>query len=399
MSYFLVTSPSDPDLLYFRAIEANLDSSIRAPQKYLDELATFVHRPVFKHVQYEAPSYEFTTSPSRNVAALQAVLANMHIENDPYIKSLREQLGNLCPGPDRDRVDQKLSKAISKENTYTHKGMNDFLRAAFEICADVGTWAADWYVAKVIEQAKATATPYQHIISTWQHKEKMYLLDILAQVEVAAVSYQPEAILAGISDKTRVLIECLETAKVDTEAYEEDYSGIIFVTRRDTVLALAEVLSHHPRTTKIFRIGCLLGSSDSVYRRAFLDITRRILTQTQAEVLLDFKVGDKNLIVSTAVAEEGIDIQACGSVIRWDIPMNMISWAQSRGRARRQRSTFILMFDNLRVTDGLVSKWERLEKDMQASYYSTRQRPDRSDEESTSSEDGEYLEFVIESTG
>jgi endoribonuclease Dicer len=380
-----------------RTIEGNLNSFIRAPQIHLDELATFVHRPVFKHVQYEAASYDNTVSPSNNVAALEAVLATMNIENDPWIQSMREQLGNLPHGLDRTRVDQKLSKAISKGNTCTHKGLKDFARAASEICADVGIWAADWYVEKVLEQAKTASTPHQ-IISELQNKEKMYLLEILAQVQIIPVSYQPEAILAGISDKTRVLIECLQAEKASTETHGEDYSGIIFVTRRDAVLALTEVLSHHPRTENTFRIGCLLGSSDGAYRRAFPDITRIILAQTQAEVLLDFKVREKNLIVSTSVAEEGIDIQACGSVIRWDIPMNMTSWAQSRGRARRERSTFILMFDNLHVYDGLVSKWERLEKEMQASYNNTR-RQKRLDEESASDEDGEYLEFGVESTG
>jgi hypothetical protein len=56
------------------------------------------------------------------------------------------------------------------------------------------------------------------------------------------------------------------------------------------------------------------------------------------------------------------------------------------------------MFDDLHVHDGLISKWERLEKEMQASYNSTRTRK-RSDEEATSNEDGEYLEFSVESTG
>lgn len=382
-------------------IEGNLDSTIRAPRANLEELAKFVHRPIFKHVQYQAPSYDFMISPSRNVASLEAVIAGMNIENDPYVQSLREELVKLTPGPGRTRVDQKLSKAISKDNTYTHKGLKDFARAASEICTDVGVWAADWYVERVLEHAKASASPYQNIISAWQHKEKTYLLRMLASVQILPVSYQPADIVAGISDKTRVLIENLVKEKENTEHRDEDYSGLTFVTRRDTVLALVEVLSHHPQTKNIFRIGCLLGSSDSAYRRSFLDITRRILKQTQAEVLLDFRVGEKNLIISTSVAEEGIDIQACGSVIRWDIPQNMTSWAQSRGRARRQRSTFILMFDDQHFHDGLVLKWERLEKEMQASYNNARpqNRGKSSDDESMSILDDEYLEFGIEGTG
>jgi len=356
-----------------------------------------VHRPVFKHIQYQTPSYKYS---SRNVAALKSVIDSMHIENDPWVQSLREQLANRPPSPDRMRIDRQLSKAISKGNTYTHKGLNDFARAASEICADVGPWAADWYVHKVLEQAKAAASPYQNIISAWQEKEKTYLLNTLAQVRTAPPSYRPEDIVAEISDKTRVLIECLQNEKNSSEMEDEDYSGIIFVTRRDAVLALAEVLAHHPQSSKIFHVGCLLGSSDSAHRRSFLDITRKMLTQSQAEVLLDFKIGEKNLIVSTAVAEEGIDIQACGSVIRWDLPQNMTSWAQSRGRARRQRSTFILMFCESDFHDGLILKWELLEKEMQAKYNDSRKRASLFDDNSISSEDDEDdLELYVESTG
>src|SRR6202011_5021227 len=154
--------------------DLNLDSVIRTPRQHLDELATFVQRPVLKHIQYQSSSYDYVVSPSRNVAALDSVIAGLNIENDPWVQSMREELSKLPAGPDRARVDQKLSKAISKENTYTHKGLRDFARAAAEICADVGPWAADWYVDKVIQRANVVASPYQNIISTWQHKEKTY---------------------------------------------------------------------------------------------------------------------------------------------------------------------------------------------------------------------------------
>lgn len=402
-------SVSTPDEVFsflqnyiLRTIEANLDSVIRVPMRHLDELASFVHRPVFKHIQYIAPSDDYMISPSYNVAALEVVIAGMQIENDPYVKSLRAQLGRIPrESPDYIRVDQKLSKAISKESTYTHKGLKDFARAAVEICSDVGPWAADWYVEKVLKQAQTTDSPYQNVIPVWQHKEKAYLLGLLASVKIIPVSYDPVHLLAGISDKARVLAECLDNERRSTESDGENYSGIVFVTRRDSVLALAEVLAHHPQTATTFQVGCLLGSSDSSFRHSFLDITRRMLPQTQDEVLLDFRVGSKNLIVSTSVAEEGIDIQACGNVVRWDIPVNMASWAQSRGRARRQKSTFVLMFDNHRLHHDLVTKWENIEREMQASYNKTRPRlrAESDDIDYISPKETEYREFSVESTG
>ncbi|KAF8814053.1 hypothetical protein BYT27DRAFT_7068440, partial [Phlegmacium glaucopus] len=104
-------------------------------------------------------------------------------------------------------------------------------------------------------------------------------------------------------------------------------------------LALAEILNSHPFTKDVFRVSTLIGSSDSAYRHAMMDITRNLVNQSQEDTIADFKIGEKNINVATSAAE-GLDIQACCSVIRWDPPPNMASWAQSRGRARKKRSTF-----------------------------------------------------------
>lgn len=178
------------------------------------------------------------------------------------------------------------------------------------------------------------------------------------------------------------------------------YSRLVFATRCDNVLALSKFLIHHPTTQGVFTVGCLLGSSDYSKRHAFLDITRVLLRQSQAETLRDFRIGEKTLIVSTSVAEEGIDIQACGSVIRWDPPQNMVSWAQSRGRARRTRSSFILMFEDGGAQQSLVGQWERLEAAMVAMYTDEDRLMHMTDDgDDDDGDDDEYLEFRIEETG
>lgn len=99
-----------------------------------------------------------------------------------------------------------------------------------------------------------------------------------------------------------------------------------------------------------------------------MDVTRGLVREVSQEVILaDFKSGERNLIISTAVAEEGIDIQACGSVIRWDLPPNPASWAQSKGRARKRRSTFTMMFEEGSAMEEM-EKWRGLEDRMRAMY-------------------------------
>jgi endoribonuclease Dicer len=386
-----------------RTIEDNLDSVILAPSANREEYAQHTHRPVFKHLMYTTPFFASTRQfPARNLVALAAVVNSINIENDPYVQSLRQRLATFQPASaEWTRIDQRLSKTITREDSYTHKGLRDFLRAAEDICCDLGPWCADWFIEKIIHRAQASTGSYHSVIEVWNKKEKHYLLSILSRVHVVPVSYEDKDVVSGVTDKVEALIECLLKEKALADADNEVYSCLVFVQRRDSVLALSELLRRHPASRSLFHVGCLLGSSNSQYRRAFLDITRELLGQSQADTLRDFRIGEKTLIISTAVAEEGIDIQACGTVVRWDIPENMVSWAQSRGRARRKKSTFVLMFDNSGEDEERILKWQKLEREMEAQFLMQRhslrqQRPQATDPMQTDENDEQ---FRVNSTG
>ncbi|KAF8814056.1 P-loop containing nucleoside triphosphate hydrolase protein [Phlegmacium glaucopus] len=381
----------------FQTIEGNLDSIIRSPRRHRSELALFVHRPIFRHIMYYQPEAPFST----NLASLVSIFNTLDIEDDPYIINLRAQLKKATPRTaDYHRIDQKLSKAIQKGNTFTHKGLRDFLRAAQDICADIGPWAADWFICKVMEKTRHAADPYNNIMSSWKNKEKEYLLNILNRIIISPISFYADDIAEDSSEKAKVLIQCLLMEKAETESYNDSYSAIIFVQRRDAVFALAEVLRSHPFTKDVFRVGTLIGSSDSAYRHAMMDITRNLVNEPQEDTIADFKIGEKNIIVATSVAEEGLDIQACCSVIRWDPPPNMASWAQSRGRARKKRSTFTVMFEEGSKQKDDVAKWENLEREMVALYNDpSRDLSLIQDEDQDMGDEDNDMEFEVASTG
>ena len=50
-----------------------------------------------------------------------------------------------------------------------------------------------------------------------------------------------------------------------------------------------------------------------------------------------------NLLVATKVGEEGLDIQTCSLVIRFDLPETVASFIQSRGRARMPQSEYVFL--------------------------------------------------------
>ncbi|KIK64522.1 hypothetical protein GYMLUDRAFT_241067 [Collybiopsis luxurians FD-317 M1] len=267
----------------FRMIETNSRLSHRIPPPHPLQTRRIHLLPTFKHILYNALSI---SSPpfSTNLAALEYAAK---ISNDPNIKSVATN----SPKKPSVHLNIALFTTIANEG----RSLRDLLRAAREIVIEGSVWSS----------------------------AKAYLIGIINGITITPMSYYANDIVDDQSDKT--------------------FSALVFVQRRDVVLALSHLLSHHPVTTLEFQVGPLLGASDSSHRRAFLDIARRFVKQTQNEILIDFRLGERNLIVSTSVAEEGIDVQACGCGIRWDRPMNMASWAQSRGRARR-RSTFVMMF-------------------------------------------------------
>ena len=385
-----------------------MDATVCAPLLFRYELEGFVHRPQFKHVIYAQPTYLLVgTPPSVSLRSLQQVVASLKIDEDPWVIDRRAALRRLEPGPERTRIDQRLSRAIDKHDTFAHKGLRDFERAAAEICSDLGAWAADWYIQQVCEQALRPGDLFPEFSFSSSESERNYLLKNLARVEISPVAPDGDAdgpadVLQRTSDKVDKLVDILLGEKAFFESLHMDYRGLVFVTRRDAVLALTAVLARHPRTAHVLNVGSLLGESGNLRRRSFLDITRRLLRQPANETLDSFRIGDLNVIVATAVAEEGLDIQACCNVVRWDPPANMVSWTQSRGRARQERSSFVVMLsDSLAFADD-VRKWEELERRMTVLYQTSQEHRELQagyEDIQMMDDEDDGLRFTVEKTG
>jgi endoribonuclease Dicer len=345
---------------------------------------------------YATPPYMLVgPPPTSSLASLKSVVDSLDINNDPYVHSLRKKLAALPYGPERTRTDQRLSKAINKQDTYVHKGLRDFHRAADEICMELGNWAADWYIYTILGKSGRSQGTFPDFAGTLNSAENRYLMESLNRVEAALPSYDPQAIVAGSSDKVRKLTDTLLNQKAFFEGHGEDFRGLVFVTRRDVVLALSEVLEHHPETTGRFQVGSLLGNSTDSRRHAFLDITRHLLKKDSSTTLDEFRAGELDVIIATAVAEEGLDIQACCSVVRWDVPPNMVSWAQSRGRARQKRSVFTVMFSDDIGAPYKLEQWKGMEAEM-VRLYSQDRIPDAPEEEG---DEDNPREFMSPTTG
>ncbi|NXV81848.1 DHX58 helicase, partial [Atlantisia rogersi] len=71
--------------------------------------------------------------------------------------------------------------------------------------------------------------------------------------------------------------------------------------------------------------------------------TKHMTQNKQQDVIKLFREGALNLLFSTSVAEEGLDIPECNVVVRYGLMTNEIAMMQARGRARAKNSVYSVL--------------------------------------------------------
>lgn len=188
--------------------------------------------------------------------------------------------------------------------------------------------------------------------------ERAYLKMKFSEVETPSLDQEFLLTDNDITPKVRTLIDFL--------AGEEstDFSGLVFVRTRVEVAVLSQLLSIHPRT-RSFSVSTFVGASGFSGRKYAICELADI--KTQASTLDDFRMGRKNLIITTNALEEGIDVSACNVVICFELPTNLKSFVQRRGRARKSTSKYVLMFDDA-ASPETMSNWKLFEEEMRRTY-------------------------------
>ncbi|XP_057785213.1 endoribonuclease Dicer homolog 1-like [Salvia miltiorrhiza] len=116
--------------------------------------------------------------------------------------------------------------------------------------------------------------------------------------------------------------------------HTEDFRAIIFVERVVTALVLPKVFQELPSLSFV-KSASLIGHNNSQEMR----------TSQMQDTIARFRDGRVTVLVATSVAEEGLDIRQCNVVIRFDLAKTVLAYIQSRGRARKPGSDYILMVE------------------------------------------------------
>nr|ABV31244.1 dicer-like 1 [Physcomitrium patens] len=116
--------------------------------------------------------------------------------------------------------------------------------------------------------------------------------------------------------------------------HTDDFRAIIFVERVVAAQVLPKVFAELP-SLKFVKCASLIGHNNNQDMR----------TRQMQETISQFRDGRVTLLVATSVAEEGLDIRQCNVVIRFDLAKTVLAYIQSRGRARKPGSDYILMLE------------------------------------------------------
>lgn len=352
-------------------IEQNLDAISKTPKLHRSELLQYVHRP-------EMVSLSFPTGegpPPPLLEDLSDMYSKLDIRQDPYAVAIRTQNSG------------KYAKLLVTRKTYCQEQLKRLVRMSTDIYAELGPQAAELYICLCVRKFQSQRQSGFSCFKEMNDDERNYLLDLFSQLELPTTVENLTLQDVGLSPKLKQLVAVL------AKEFGPGFAGIIFVQTRAAVNLLSILLSLHPATRTVLKIGTLVGSSARSGRSS--NISELSDARNQKEKLDDFRNGTTNLIIATSVCEEGIDITACNIVICYEKPPNVKAFIQRRGRARSSKSKYFIMFPE-GGKDGTF-EWERLEEEMKEKYMDDMRELEEL--EVLESKEVDAREYVIESTG
>ena len=136
--------------------------------------------------------------------------------------------------------------------------------------------------------------------------------------------------LSSLEKVENPLLKQLEDILVGQFESSPDSKAIIFVETKTQATSLQQWISSMINLRCIIRPDVVTGQTRN---------TGLKMTKVEQNAALDgFRGNEYNLLISTSVLEEGIDVPACNLVIRYQKVTSEVAQVQSKGRARASRS-------------------------------------------------------------
>ncbi|KAF7353674.1 Dicer-like protein 1 [Mycena venus] len=302
------------------ALERNLDSKVVTVHNHVDELAEHVPKVI---KQYPSPPEEYDFPSPTLWACLSAFKSTFDSLNLGW-----------------DEIERRYANTLFNLGPY---------------CASMYLYFEIDHRISHFRESDDITNPLETFSSPDLSTEVVQILDILSAFD--HLSTLPVC-LEWCSPKIRVLVDIL--------LLHQSQQCMIFVEQRQVAVCLAKILPCIPVLHDVVRCAELVGQgADST------DGFSKNLSKTAQDTLQSFREGSINLIIATAVAEEGLDLPACDLVIRFDPLQHIIGYVQCRGRARNKASTFVMMVEeNDSVQLARYKTFSEMDPELKAMYQS-----------------------------
>lgn len=154
---------------------------------------------------------------------------------------------------------------------------------------------------------------------------------------------------------------------------DQDLCCIVFVDRRFTAKILYHVLNALVEIEEFNYIkpNFLIGYQNNPYNPTREGL---FIKKQNKKILNSFVEKELNLLVSTNVLEEGVDIPHCSLIVKFDKPKDYRSYVQSKGRARHSKSYYYIMisaaeFEKFRINYNVYRRVEEVLNMVSVCFY------------------------------
>lgn len=337
-------------------LEGSLDAIAITPKQHRLDLDAHVHPPEVRNIAHARPP-DYPANQKPVLTALTRLVQTYDLSTDPYIVELRE-LGEAGD----EQSYRRLGKAQLKRSTWCLDQFSTMERKATAVLEQLGTSAAEWYIAECQRQYMQTEVGATLLLPDVSQRERAHLSSMFR----AILPLQPDTVddpdYSIVTPKVQVLVDTL----LEHCSSSATIRAVIFAEQRAVVLGLGHLLRMRPELAGPYTFGTYIGTSVSERRKtAVADLFN---VKSQAEDLKSFRAnGRVNVLIATSVLEEGIDVSACNLVICFDPPRNLVQFVQRRGRARQEDSKYIMIVAE-DESGQHADRWGRLERQMKEMY-------------------------------
>ncbi|XP_047956209.1 endoribonuclease Dicer homolog 2 isoform X1 [Salvia hispanica] len=302
-------------------------SSSEAAWKQIHDLENLMHSKVFtcesdailnRYLPFSTPKLKFYNKKNNPCTSFETVKEDLQKLAEKHISSLSKL--NVSPSVAKSATD-RLKKLLS----------------TLMFClTELGIWLAV-KAAEVYSRGNGAIFMWGEVDVNGERVIKAFSSDALELLS----AHLPTGLQLIHNDLRASMTNGYLTSKIiclveTLLEYREqrDLRCIVFVERIVTAIVIRILLNELLPEVTGWRTEYTAGNNSRFQSQS---------RKEQNKIVDELRKGTVNIIIATSMLEEGLDVQSCNLVIRFDLSATICSFIQSRGRARMQNSDFVCM--------------------------------------------------------